>query len=250
MQQKTILEIKNLVKYYDSFLAVDNVSFTVNEGEIVGLLGPNGAGKTTIVNIILSVLEPNSGEVEILGEDLRKHRTKLMQKINFAATYCSLPSNLTVYQNLYIFGLLYGVKNLKKKIFDLIEEFQLKDILHKKVGLLSSGEVARVNLAKVFINDPVLILLDEPTVSLDPSIAKELREKIVKKAKEEKIAILWTSHNMSEVETVCDRVLFILHGKILISGEPKTLPKIYGKNSLEELFIYFAKESIVFEKEL
>lgn len=248
--QKEILKIENLTKYYDSFLAVDNVSFCVYEGEIVGLLGPNGAGKTTIINIILGVLEQDKGNIKILGKDFKNYKTELMKKINFTATYCNLPGNLSVYQNLYIFGLLYEVENLKQKIEFLKQEFSLKDIIDKKVGLLSSGELAKVNLAKVFINDPILIFLDEPTSSLDPSVAKEIRNKILKKSKEQKISILWTSHNMSEVEEVCDRVLFISHGKILVEGNPKELPKLYNKKSLEELFIHLAKESCVFEKEL
>ncbi len=248
--KKEILRIENLTKYYDSFLAVDNVSFSVFEGEILGLLGPNGAGKTTIINIILGILKQNKGYVEILNKDLKIYRTELTKKINFAATYCSLPGNLTVYQNLYIFGLLYEVENLKEKINYLEKEFGLSDIIYKKVGLLSSGELAKVNLAKVFINDPKIILLDEPTSSLDPNIAKEIRNKILRKARREKISILWTSHNMSEVEEVCDRVLFISHGKILIEGHPKELPKIYDRKNLEELFIYLAKEHCVFEKEL
>lgn len=245
-----ILIVKNLTKYYASFLAVDNVSFSIKEAEVVGLLGPNGAGKTTIINMILGVLEPDKGEIEILDRNFKTHKSEIMQKINFAATYCNLPGNMTVYQNLYFFGLLYNVDDLKIKIRKLIKEFELENFIDKKVGLLSSGEVAKVNLAKAFINSPKLLLLDEPTASLDPSVAKNLRGKIIKKVKEEKIAVLWTSHNMTEVETVCERILFILHGKILISGFPKELPELYNKKNLEELFIYLAKENFILEKEL
>lgn len=247
---KEILKIEGLTKYYNSFLAVDDVSFSISEGEIVGLLGPNGAGKTTIVNIILGVLQQDKGNIKILGQDFKKFRSELTKQINFAATYCTLPGNLTVYQNLYVIGLLYEVKNLKEKIKLLSKEFQLDTLLDRKLGLLSSGELARVNLAKVFINDPVLIFLDEPTITLDPVVAREVRSKIVNKAKQEKISILWASHNMSEIEEVCDRVMFISHGKILVEGNPKELLKIYNKKSLEELFIHFAKEPCVFEKEL
>mgnify|MGYP001772858548 CR=1 FL=1 len=245
-----VLTIKNLTKYYDSFLAVDNVSFSVKEAEVVGLLGPNGAGKTSIINMILGVLQPDDGEIIVFGKDLKKNKTQILQRINFAATYCSLPGNMTVFQNLYFFGLLYNVKNLKEKIDELGKEFELEELLNKKVGLLSSGEIARVNLAKVFINEPGLILLDEPTSSLDPNVAKHLREKILKKTKEQKISILWTSHNMTEVEMVCDRILFIMHGKILISGDPKQLPSMYNKKNLEELFIHLVKEEFVLEKEI
>ncbi len=247
---KDVLIVKNLTKYYDSFLAVDNVSFSVKESEIVGLLGPNGAGKTTIINMILGVLEPDRGEIEVLGKNFKTHKAEIMQRINFAATYCNLPGNMTVYQNLYFFGMLYNVDDLKSKIERLIGEFELENFVDKKVGLLSSGEVAKVNLVKAFINSPKLFLLDEPTASLDPSIAKNVREKVVKKVKEEKISVLWASHNMTEVETVCERVLFILHGRILISGSPKELPESYNKKNLEELFIYLAKENFVLEKEL
>ncbi len=249
MLTQEILKVKNLTKRFGNFLAVDNVSFSVNQKEIVGLLGPNGAGKTTIINMILGVLEPTTGVIEIQNKQLNKNRTLVVEKMNFAATYSHMPGNLTVWQNLYVFGLLYGIKNLRHKINSLLHEFELEKFKNKKTGLLSSGELARLNLAKVFLNDPILILLDEPTASLDPTVAKEIRSKISLVVKEKNIAVLWTSHNMTEIEQVCDRVLFLSHGKIIISGEPKQLLTIYNKKNLEELFIFLTKEQYLFDKD-
>ncbi len=240
----TVLEVKNLRKKYDEFVAVDDVSFSIQEGEIVGLLGPNGAGKTTTINMILGILEQTSGKIEVLCENLESCRDKVGKDINFAAVYAHLPPNLTVWQNLYIFGLLYGVKNLKERIKELLKEFDLEKFKNYKSGLLSSGEISRVNLAKAVINNPRILLLDEPTASLDPHVASLVREKIKKYAKDTKSAVLWTSHNMKEIEEVCTKVLFLSHGKILLSGNPKTLAQERGKNDLEELFIAVAREPL------
>lgn len=245
--QETILQVNNLIKEYDSVKAVDTISFNVQGGEIVGLLGPNGAGKTTTINMILGVLEPSSGSVDVLGQNIQKNRSQIMEKINFAAVYAHVPGNQTVWQNLYVFGLLYGVKNVKQRVDALIKEFSLDEYKNTKVGVLSSGEQTRVSIAKAMINKPRLLLLDEPTASLDPSTAHRIRDTIVKYAKEEKAGILWTSHNMHEVEAVCDRVLFLSHGKILLEGNPRTLAQEYSKKNLEELFITIAREPLSLE---
>lgn len=244
MPSETLLEVKNLCKSYKNTDAVSDVSFAVKRGEIVGLLGPNGAGKTTIINMILSVLEPTAGTIEILGKNTKNCRSETCQSINFAAVHSSLPGNLTVWQNLYVFGMLYGVPDLKKKIEKILQEFQLKNFSKTKAGLLSSGERTRLNISKAVLNDPSVLLLDEPTASLDPSAAQMVREIIRKYVDKTQAGILWTSHNMQEVSAVCDRVLFLSHGKIILEGDPKTLPGKYGKKDLEELFIMIAREPL------
>ncbi len=239
-----VLKIENLQKMYGGLEAVREISFSISAGEIVGLLGPNGAGKSTTINMVLGVLQPTAGLIEIEGRNIEKKRTEALAHTNFAAIYAQVPGNLTVFQNLYIFGLLYNVRNLNERIKELLKEFDLEQFSSKKCGLLSSGEQTRVHLAKALINQPRLLLLDEPTASLDPSTARTMREKIRSYATAEKAGVLWTSHNMHEVEAVCDRVLFLSHGKILLAGNPKTLPREHGRQNLEELFITVAREPL------
>ncbi|MGD9578940.1 MAG: ABC transporter ATP-binding protein [Syntrophorhabdus sp.] len=250
MGNQTILSVVNLTKEYNSLRAVDRISFIINPGEIVGLLGPNGAGKTTTINMILGILEPTDGSIEIMGRNLRTFRSDIRKFINFAAVYAHMPANLTVLQNLYVFGLLYEIKNLKEKIRHLLKEFNLERFARTKAGLLSSGELSRLNLAKAIINEPRLLLLDEPTASLDPSISQIIRERIREYMVRTQTGILWTSHNMNEIEAVCDRVLFLSHGKILLSGNPRTLPSEHGMKNLEELFITVAREPLCLEHEV
>ncbi len=246
MDDQPILKIEGLTKYYGPIHAVDHVSFSIDSGKIVGLLGPNGAGKTTTINMILGILEPTEGRIEIFGKNLNRNRSEISNSINFAAVYAHMPANLTVWQNLYIFGLLYEVKDLKKRIEFLLHEFDLERFSETKAGLLSSGEGSRLNIAKAIINDPRLLLLDEPTASLDPSVSQLVRQKIKEYVEKTKTATLWTSHNMQEIEAVCDHVLFLSHGKILLHGNPKTLPSEHGKKDLEELFITIAREPLSF----
>jgi ABC-2 type transport system ATP-binding protein len=222
--------------------AIDGISFEVARNEIVGLLGPNGAGKTTTINIILGVLEPSHGTVRIEGIDVAKQRSKALDCTNFAAVYAPLPGNLTVFQNLRIFGLIYGVKHLSERIERLLKEFELERFRDVKAGVLSSGEQTRLCLAKAMLNAPHLLLLDEPTASLDPATAQDIRAQIRGFANQRQCGVLWTSHNMYEVEDVCDRVLLLARGKILLEGDPKTLPREHGKETLEELFISVARE--------
>ncbi len=243
----SVLEVKNLSKRYRSVQAVDDISFSVAPGEIVGLLGPNGAGKTTTISMILGVLEPTSGTVTVDGTNVWKDRTNALNKTNFAAVYAQLPGNLTVAQNLRVFGLLYNVANLGARIEELLKEFDLEKFRDTKVGVLSSGEGTRVALAKAMLNRPHLLLLDEPTASLDPSSARTVRDGIRAYAARGVGGVLWTSHNMQEVEEVCDRVLFVSHGKILLEGNPKTLPSEHGKSNLEELFITVAREPLTLD---
>ena len=237
-----VLDVEKLDKRYSETIAVQDVSFHVARNEIVGLLGPNGAGKTTTINMILGVLEPTSGSIRIEGIDVARQRSKALQCTNFAAVYAPLPGNLSVYQNLRVFGLIYSVKDLPARIDVLLHQFDLDRFRNTKAGVLSSGEQTRLCLAKAMLNEPHLLLLDEPTASLDPATAHEMRQKIREMATKGACGVLWTSHNMYEVEDVCDRVLFLSRGKILLEGDPKTLPRAHGKETLEELFIAMARE--------
>ncbi len=228
-----VLTVNNLSKVYGSKIAVEQLSFRVRRGEIVGLLGPNGAGKTTIINMILGVLAPTSGEIHIGEIDLARQRSRALSRTNFAAVYAPLPGNLTVLQNLRIAGLLYQVPNLTARIAEVVAQFELESYRKTRCGLLSSGEQTRVSLAKAVLNRPDLLLLDEPTASLDPATARRLRRQL----KEIDAGILWTSHNMGEVTEVCDRLLLMSKGQILMEGDPETLPAEHGVADLEELFI-------------
>jgi ABC-2 type transport system ATP-binding protein len=212
--------------------------------EIVGLLGPNGAGKTTTINMILGVLTPTAGEIRIAGVDVTRRRAQALARTNFAAVYAPLPGNLTVAQNLRFFGLIYGIAGLSARIEELLAQLDLGHLRNTRCGLLSSGEQTRVALAKAALNHPELLLLDEPTASLDPSAAQLIRARIRALADQEGCGILWTSHNMHEVEQVCDRVLFMSHGQILLQGDPRALPGEHGAGDLEELFIRIAREPL------
>ena len=239
-----VLSVSGLHKSYNGKIAVEGVSFNVAAHEIVGLLGPNGAGKTTTISMILGVLTPSKGTISIDGIDISAQRSQALERTNFAAVYAALPGNMTVYENLRVFGLMYDVQNLSQRIEDLIHEFDLEPLRKQKCGTLSSGEQSRVNLAKAMLNKPRLFLLDEPTASLDPSIARDIRAKIRNFAANTMGGVLWTSHNMHEVEEVCDRVLFLSRGKILLEGNPKTLPAEHGKATLEDLFVTVAREPL------
>jgi ABC-2 type transport system ATP-binding protein len=238
------LKASRLRKRYGSLDAVDDVSFELRHGEILGLLGPNGAGKTTTINMVLGVLQPSSGTVEIEGIDIARHRSQALARTNFAAVYAALPGNLTVYQNLRFFGLLYDVARLNARIDALLAEFDLERLRNTRSGVLSSGEQTRLALAKALLNAPRLLLLDEPTASLDPSAADQIRSRIRAMARQGDCGILWTSHNMYEVEETCGRVLFLSHGRILLAGDPRALPREHGAASLEELFIRLAREPL------
>nr|BDT37980.1 ABC transporter ATP-binding protein [Myxococcus sp. MH1] len=239
-----VLAVRELCKTYAGTVAVDGISFEVGRNEIVGLLGPNGAGKTTTINMVLGVLEPTSGSIHIQGVDLAKHRSQALERTNFAAVYAPLPGNLTVEQNLRYFGLIYGVKHVSERIEALLKEFDLVRFRDTKSGVLSSGEQTRVALAKAMLNQPQLLLLDEPTASLDPATAKDIRARIRDFAAQGTGGVLWTSHNMYEVEEVCDRVLFMSRGEVLLQGDPRKLPQEHGKATLEELFITVAREPL------
>ncbi|HEX2710545.1 MAG TPA: ABC transporter ATP-binding protein [Candidatus Deferrimicrobium sp.] len=243
-----VLSVNRLRRLYGDTVAVDCVSFEVERGEIVGLLGPNGAGKTTTINMILGVLEPTSGTIRIEGADIATSRSRALERTNFAAVYAPLPGNLTVSQNLRVFGMMYGVKELPERIETLLDQFDLKRLRDAKCGVLSSGEQTRVSLAKAMLNRPRVLLLDEPTASLDPAVASDIRAQVREFVSRDGVGVLWTSHNMHEVADVCNRVLFLSHGRILLEGAPGTLPREHGKETLEELFIAVAREPLALKR--
>lgn len=220
-----IVEVAGLTKKFGQFTAVNNISFSLKEGEVVGLLGPNGAGKTTTTQMLLGLITPSDGKIEIFAKDIRNFREEILTYSNFSSTYTHLPWRLTVWENLYVAALLYDVSKPKEKVQQVIKMMNLEEFTNKTIDKLSSGWITRVNLARTFINSPRLILLDEPTASLDPEGASEIRSQILSYRKSRNATILWTSHNMAEVEEVCDRVIFLKEGRIIAVDTPAGLAK-------------------------
>jgi ABC-2 type transport system ATP-binding protein len=229
--------VKNLSKNYSENKAVENISFKITENEVVGLLGPNGCGKTTTMAMILGLLKPSKGEILIDGLNIEKNRIKLLHKMNFISPYIELPKKLTVKENLIVYARLYSVKNINERISYLSETLRLNDFLNKKTGELSSGQKNRISLAKALINNPSILLLDEPTASLDPETGDFVRTFLENYKKEKKISILLASHNMSEVERLCTSVLMMKEGKIIDKGTPAELIEKHGRKNLEEVFL-------------
>ena len=238
------IEAINLEKKFGNKDAVNNISFVIPESETIGLLGPNGCGKTTTIGMMLGLIKPSSGIIKIDDQDINKvERVKILEKVNFASPYIELPKRLTVRQNLEVFGKLYGVENLEKRIIEIAQDLDLRKFLDKKTGELSSGQKNRVSLAKSLLNKPRLLLLDEPTASLDPDIGDFVRSYIDAYKKTNKVTILLASHNMSEVERLCSDILMLKEGKIVDKGSSKFLIKKHGRNNLEETFLKIARGS-------
>lgn len=244
-----VLEIKNLRKEYGAKVAVHDVSFHANRGEVVGLLGPNGAGKTTTIQTLLGLVLPTSGTVNIFGMPIATERVKILQRCNFSSAYIWLPENLKVRENLNVFAALYQVKRAKEKINELLEMFEISQFANTLTGKLSSGESTRLNLCKALLNDPELLMLDEPTASLDPDIADKVRKLIVKIQKEKNMTVLYTSHNMKDVQEICNRVVFMQHGKVHAEGSPKQILAQFKQKSLEDVFIRIARGGDLIEEE-
>lgn len=221
----TVLEVKNLTKKFGSFTAVDNISFSIKEGEIVGFLGPNGAGKTTTIQMLLGITSSTKGEVFYFGKEFRKHREYCLSRINFASAFNTLQGRITIWENLLVFAYLYDIKNPKKKIMELVKYFDSEDLLHKLYWNLSAGQRTRMNIIKSLLNDPEILLLDEPTASLDPDVADKTLSLIEDLKKNRNISILYTSHDMDEITRICDRVIFLNHGKIVAEDSPLNLTK-------------------------
>ena len=241
---KIPLEVTRLTKNYNIKEAVKNISFKVNQNEIVGILGPNGCGKTTTIGMILGLLKPTNGKVLINGIEMETQRVSLLSQLNFISPYVELPKKLTVKQNLEIYGRLYDIKNLKNRIDYLSERLRLHEIINKITGELSSGQRNRVSLAKSIINDPLVLLLDEPTASLDPETGDFIRDFLEDYQSQKKTSILLASHNMSEVERLCSSVLMMNKGSIIDRGNPKELIKKHGRKNMKELFLKLARQEI------
>lgn len=231
-----VLEVNNLVKEYGRFRAVDGISFTVPKGKVVGLLGPNGAGKTTTIQVLLGITLHNAGTIKYFGKDFTKHRQICLQRINFVSSFNTLQGRITSWENLVAFSYLYNVKNYKKKIMDLIKYFGAEDLLHKRYWDLSTGQKTRINIIKSLVNDPELILMDEPTASLDPDIADKTLTLIESLVKERNLSMLFTSHDMSEVSRICHEVIFLDHGKIVAQDAPLSLTKRITNTQLKLIF--------------
>ncbi len=247
-----ILEVKNLVKNFDSYRAVDGLSFSVSEGEILGFLGPNGAGKSTTINCILGVVEKDEGEVKIFGKNLDSNRVEIMKNVNYCSAEYVLPWNLTLYENLLVYAHLYEVKEAKKRVLEVLDELELTDLRNKSIRSLSLGQRARANFGKALINKPKLLLLDEPMASMDPDVVDRGIRLLKRIQKEDKMTILYTSHNMWEIEQVANDVVFINHGKIIAQGTPLELTrqelKLEAKEpNLREVFIELSRRQMVEE---
>ena len=238
------IEIKNLNKNYNNILAVKNINFKINKGSIVGLLGPNGCGKTTTIGMMLGLIKPTSGTVFINGQNIENenNRTTILEKVNFISPYVELPKKLTVEENLKVYGKLYGVNNLKDKISDLMKQLNLLEFNKRKTGELSSGQKNRVSLAKALINEPEILLLDEPTASLDPDVGDFIRTYLEDFASKKNTTILLASHNMNEVERLCNEVLMMKNGKIIDKGTCNSLINKHGRKNLEETFLKIVRE--------
>ena len=232
------IEIKNLTKVYDNYLAVDKINFQLNKNRTLGLLGPNGCGKTTTIGMILGLIAPTHGEILIENRNMNTlNRDEVLSRFNFASPYVELPKKLTVKQNLEIYGRLYGIKDLSKRINEISNDLDIKNFFNRKTGELSSGQKNRVSLAKSLINKPEILLLDEPTASLDPDIGDYVRSYVQTYKSKNKVTILLASHNMAEVERLCDSVIMMKKGKIIDQGTSKEIINRHGRANLEETFL-------------
>ena len=238
---ENLVEVKNLKKNYGSKEAVKDISFAIKKDEILGLLGPNGSGKTTTIGMLLGLLKPTNGEILIDGKKIEGNRIDILKKINFISPYIELPKKLTVKQNLIVYGKLYNVLNINNTIEYLVEKLRLSDLLNRITGELSSGQKNRVSLAKALINNPSVLLLDEPTASLDPEIGDFVRTFLENYKKEKKISILLASHNMNEVTRLCKKILMMKDGVIIDKGNPEELIKKHGRKNLEEVFLKLSR---------
>ena len=241
-----LVEVDNLTKTFGEFRAVDNVSFAIERGEIIGMLGPNGAGKTTTIHMILGLITPTSGRISIFGKSIATHRGEILEQMNFTSPYVAFPFRLTVLENLMVFARIYNLKKPRARIDEQLERFGITKLRDKAIARLSSGENTRVGLCKAFMNDPRLLLLDEPTAYLDPEIAWQVKNALLEAQREKGTTILYTSHNMDEVERMCNRIIFLHHGKVVAVGSPIEITQAILKEerqepALEEVFLRVAR---------
>lgn len=240
---KKLVEVTGLTKQFNGIRAVNNISFEIYEGEILGLLGANGAGKTTTLQMLLGLTTPTEGNIRLFGLDMKDNRQEILKRVNFSSSYVSLPFSLTVFENLLVFAMLYEIKERKAKILDLLRTFEIEDLKDKTIRKLSSGQITRVCLAKSLLNDPEVLFLDEPTASLDPDIADKTRRLLKGITKDKGVAILYTSHNMREMEEICDRVIFMDSGSIAAIGSLKEIKEQFKTEDLEEVFLQIARKT-------
>ena len=237
-----LVEVRNLTKQFGDFVAVDNISFDIHEGEILGLLGPNGAGKTTTIHMLLGLITPTAGSIRIFGLDLAEHRETILKEVNFSSTYISMPYSLTVEENLRVVARLYGLSNITQHIDDVVKKLDMQEIRGKLTRKLSSGQMSRLTLAKAIMTRPKVLLLDEPTASLDPDITQKIKAFLKEYRRSENLSILYTSHNMREMEEMSDRIIFLQRGSIVAEGTAQQIVERFGQRDLEEVFLKLARE--------
>ena len=240
-----VLKVVQLTKRFGEFTAVDSVSFEIRPGEILGLLGPNGAGKTTTIQMLLGLVTPTSGSVEVFGLDLATNRETILQQVNFSSTYIAMPQSLTVEENLWVVARLYGVSDIGRRVDHVVKKLEMDEFRHKVTRKLSSGQMTRLTLAKAFLTEPRILFLDEPTASLDPDIAYKIRSLLKEERRSSGLSILYTSHNMREMEEMSDRIIFLQRGRLVAEGTAQAIIARFGKADLEEVFLKLARESAV-----
>ncbi|HXX75444.1 MAG TPA: ABC transporter ATP-binding protein [Nitrospiraceae bacterium] len=238
----SVLSAQHLTKRFGSFTAVDNISFEIRPGEILGLLGPNGAGKTTTIQMLLGLVTPTAGSIRVFGLDLATHREEILEQVNFSSTYISMPYSLTVEENLRVVAKLYGLTQVERRIDDMVKRLEMEEFRSKITRKLSSGQMTRLTLAKAFLTQPKILFLDEPTASLDPDIAHKIRRLLKEEQRASGLSILYTSHNMREMEAMSDRIIFLQRGKIVAEGTASEIVSRFGQSDLEDVFLKLARE--------
>lgn len=238
-----VLDVTDLSKRFGDFPAVDGISFSIKPGEILGLLGPNGAGKTTTIQMLLGLVTPTAGSIRMFGMDLSTHREAILQQVNFSSTYISMPQSLTVEENLWVVARLYGLSDIPRRVDEIVKKLEMEEFRTKVTRKLSSGQMTRVTLAKAFLTEPKILFLDEPTASLDPDIAEKIRALLKEERRSSGLSILYTSHNMREMEEMSDRIIFLQRGKIVAEGTAREIVTRFGQADLEEVFLKLARES-------
>jgi len=238
-----VLQVTDLSKRFGDFPAVDGISFSIKPGEILGLLGPNGAGKTTTIQMLLGLVTPTAGSIRMFGMDLATHREAILQRVNFSSTYISMPQSLTVEENLWVVARLYGLSDIPRRVDEIVKKLEMEEFRTKVTRKLSSGQMTRLTLAKAFLTEPKILFLDEPTASLDPDIAEKIRALLKEERRSSGLSILYTSHNMREMEEMSDRIIFLQRGKIVAEGTAQEIVTRFGQADLEEVFLKLARES-------